>query len=113
MHTKLTYSQVRRLNKFWAAFDMKFCNDCGTTKEFAEFNKGGTDPTTGRALLQNSCRNCQKVENSHWRGENAELARAHRISYRLGGRDPNKPWPDADCSYDTAHGRVEAVYGLA
>lgn len=132
----LTQAEVLLLNKFWEKFEMKYCGMCCRTKEFSDFHKRGN-------RLQGRCWECVAAYNAAYRAANPEKIAAQKAAYntanrakiaaqqsayraanqekiaaknaaaRLGGRDPEKPWPPGDPGYRGAHGRVDAVYGLA
>lgn len=115
----LSRGQVRLLNKFWAKFGMRFCNKCGTTKDFSEFGKFDG----GRGRFKAICRRCDcarsrspevaRKASAKYRAANPEKVRAIQAKHRNGGRDPEKPWPEGWCSYKTAHQRPRSVYGPA
>jgi NAD-dependent SIR2 family protein deacetylase len=105
---KLALRDVRRINSFWKPFEMKFCNKCGKTKSFDEFDIG--------IRIQAHCRACTRLIRKAWRKTNPEKARQRdatsQAKHRAGGRDPNKPWPE-ECSYNAAHKRPVAIHGPA
>lgn len=95
----LTPSEVRRLNKFWKPFGMKFCNNCGTTKDFQQFSKM-------RENLSNRCKNCM----SEYRTQNYESISKATTKYRAANADKVQAQYAA---YNKAHKEERRAYSAA
>lgn len=54
-----------------------------------------------------------RAERAQWRKDNPEKAKKQDQRKRAGMRNPQKPWPETEIGYYTAHNRIKAVFGSA
>lgn len=102
----------------------KQCPRCGETKAVDGFGRDRGK----RDGLAYCCKECTKVRNAAYYAANDDKVKAATAAYRAanpdrvkaanaakraGGRDPGRPWPEGPIRYETAHKRVEAIYGRA
>lgn len=91
---------------------MKTCPKCQAAKPFVDFNRDRTKPD-GRSSY---CRSCNRQKSSEWVADNRnrkqECDRRYHAS-RIGNRDPHKPWPEGETTYNAVHLRLKAVRGSA
>ena len=114
----LTQRDVRRLNKFWKPFGLKFCNGCGNTKDIEQFYEHQCKGCRAQYIAKRYAENLDteraksRAQTAAYRAANPEYA-DYGAKYYSGGRGADKPWPDGHVGYDAAHARVYAQRGRA